>query len=85
MIKTVSVKGQLVLPSKLRRKYGITSGGTVSIFDTGSGILIEPVNGSRSQSEILVESKIDGGPAVSFERKRVLTSEQVSKLLEESE
>ena len=85
MIKSVSVKGQLVLPSKLRRKYGITSGSAVSIFDTGSGILIEPVKGNQSRNEILAESRIDGGPVVSLERKRVLTSEQVSKLLEETE
>ena len=81
----MSVKGQLVLPSKLRRKYGITAGVAVSIFDTGSGILIEPVKGRPSKREILSKSKIDGGPVVSLERKRTLTSEQVSKLLEETE
>ena len=84
MIKSVSVKGQLVLPSKLRRKYGIAAGTAVSILDSGSGILIEPVKGRSSNREIVSESKIDGGPVVAFERKRTLTCEHVSKLLEET-
>ena len=85
MIKSISVKGQLVLPSKLRRKYGITAGSPVNIYDTGNGILIEPMQGTNSDKDFVTSSKIDGGPVLSFKRKQILTSERVSKLLEETE
>lgn len=85
MIKSISVKGQLVLPSKLRRKYGITPGSPVNILDTGSGILIEPLQASPAAKEMLGKSKIDGGPVISLKRKQILTSEQVTKILEETE
>ncbi len=85
MIKSVSVKGQLVLPSKLRRKYGITAGTSVNILDTGYGILIEPLKEGRARSDFVSKSKIDGGPVLSFKRKQILTTEQVSKILEETE
>ncbi|MGK0237951.1 MAG: AbrB family looped-hinge helix DNA binding protein [Candidatus Pelagisphaera sp.] len=85
MIKSISVKGQLVLPSKLRRKYGIAAGSPVSICDTGSGILIEPVQGSASKGKLIKKSEIDGGPVLTLRRKQILTTEKVSKILEETE
>lgn len=85
MIKSVSVKGQLVLPSKLRRKYKITAGSPVNILDTGAGILIEPLREGCKGEDFIRKSRIDGGPVLSFKRKQLLTSEQVSNLLEETE
>lgn len=85
MIKSVSVRGQLVLPYKLRRKYGMTTGSTVNILDTGAGILIEPLSEDSEKRNFIGKSRIDGGPVLSFKGKRVLTSEQVAKLLEETE
>ncbi len=85
MIKSISVKGQLVLPSKLRQKYGITPGSPVNIYDTGSGIMIEPLRSDTSKKGFVGKSIIDGGPVVSFKRKQILTSEQVAKILEETE
>ncbi|GEM_PF-2071815 len=80
------VKGQLVFPSKIRRKYGITAVCPVNIFDRGHGILIEPLKaGSSGKRDLLKRSKIDGGPALSFKRKQILTTKQVSKILEETE
>ncbi len=85
MIKSISVKGQLVLPSKLRRKYGIAAGSPVSICDTGSGILIEPLKGSSSRGKLVKKSEIDGGPVIALRRKQILTTEKVSKILEETD
>lgn len=85
MIKSISVKGQLVLPSKLRRKYGIAAGSPVSICDTGSGILIEPVRGSVSKGKLIKKSEIDGGPVLTLRRNQILTTEKVSNILEETE
>jgi AbrB family looped-hinge helix DNA binding protein len=85
MIKSVSVKGQLVLPRKMRLKYGITPGSPVSICDTGNGILIEPLRGDISKAGFAKKSKIDGGPVLSFNRKQMLTSAQVAKLMDETQ
>lgn len=85
MIKSISVKGQLVLPNKLRRKYGIVAGSPVSICDIGSGILIEPVRGSSTKGKLVKKSEIDGGPVLTLGRKQTLTTEKVSKILEETE
>ena len=39
----VTVKGQVVIPSKLRLKYGIEKGTQVFVYDRGDEIVIKPV------------------------------------------
>jgi AbrB family looped-hinge helix DNA binding protein len=39
----VTVKGQIVIPSKLRRKYGIKRGTQVYLYEWGGEIVIRPV------------------------------------------
>ena len=39
-----TVKGQIVIPVDLRRKYGITAGTKISITDNGEAIILKPVN-----------------------------------------
>lgn len=41
---TASVKGQMVIPVELRRKYGIDAGTRIRILDTGHEILLQPLN-----------------------------------------
>ena len=38
-----SVKGQIVIPSKLRRKYGIKAGTRIEVWDDGSRIVLQPI------------------------------------------
>jgi len=38
-----TIKGQIVIPSALRRKYGIKNGTKVLIFDAGDHIVLKPV------------------------------------------
>ncbi len=38
-----TVKGQIVIPVKLRRKYGIKEGTKVIWRDTGDGIILRPI------------------------------------------
>jgi AbrB family looped-hinge helix DNA binding protein len=38
-----TVKGQIVIPSALRRKYGIKSGTKIIIYDDGESIILRPV------------------------------------------
>jgi AbrB family looped-hinge helix DNA binding protein len=38
-----TVKGQIVIPAELRRKYGIKSGTKIIVTDIGDAILLKPV------------------------------------------
>ena len=39
-----TVKGQIVIPAALRRKYGIKKGTKIIITDNGESIILKPVN-----------------------------------------
>ena len=39
----VSVKGQIVIPASLRRKYGIKNGTKIIVLDNGEEIILKPV------------------------------------------
>lgn len=38
-----TVKGQIVIPAELRRKYGIKNGTKIIVTDVGDAILLKPV------------------------------------------
>jgi AbrB family looped-hinge helix DNA binding protein len=38
-----TVKGKIVIPAELRRKYGIKAGTKIIVIDTGEGIILKPV------------------------------------------
>jgi AbrB family looped-hinge helix DNA binding protein len=39
----VTTKGQLVIPARLRRRFGIKKGTTVSFLEEGGRIIVQPV------------------------------------------
>lgn len=39
----VTIKGQIVIPAALRRKYGIKKGTIINLFDRDGEIIIKPV------------------------------------------
>jgi AbrB family looped-hinge helix DNA binding protein len=39
-----TVKGQIVIPAELRRKYGIKAGTKITVIDSDEGIILKPVN-----------------------------------------
>ena len=39
-----TVKGQVVIPAELRRKYGIKAGTKINVLDGGDAIILKPVN-----------------------------------------
>ena len=43
-IAVLTTKGQLLIPKRLRNKYGIKSGGKVIFEETDKGVLITPMN-----------------------------------------
>ena len=38
----ISTKGQLLLPKRIRNKYGVRPGGKVQLLEQADGILIKP-------------------------------------------
>lgn len=38
-----TIKGQIVIPAALRRKYGIKNGTKIIVTDTGEGIVLKPI------------------------------------------
>lgn len=44
MIKNrVTAKGQITIPAKLRRKYGIEAGTRIIVIDNGDSIILKPI------------------------------------------
>ena len=39
----VTVKGQIVIPSKMRRRFGLKKGSKVSLIDRGDEIVVRPL------------------------------------------
>ena len=46
----VTSKGQLVIPARLRRKYGIKSGTAIRFIERENEILLQPVTGEYIRS-----------------------------------
>jgi AbrB family looped-hinge helix DNA binding protein len=42
-IVTSTIKGQIVIPAGIRRKYGIVKGTPMNVYDQGNKIVIEPI------------------------------------------
>jgi len=42
-----TVKGQILIPAALRKKYGITEGTKVTILDNGDEIILRPMTRER--------------------------------------
>lgn len=42
-VSTVTTKGQLVIPSKLRRKYSIRKGTKVAFVEDGNRLILQPI------------------------------------------
>lgn len=42
-----TIKGQIVIPVELRRKYGITQGTKIVVVDNGDEIVLRPVTRER--------------------------------------
>ena len=43
LVSTVTTKGQLVIPSKLRRKYGIRKGTRVAMIEEETRLILQPL------------------------------------------
>jgi AbrB family looped-hinge helix DNA binding protein len=43
-VVTSTVKGQIVIPADLRKKFKINKGTCVRVYDDGKRIIVEPIN-----------------------------------------
>lgn len=43
-IVTSTVKGQIVIPASIRKKFGINKGSRICIYDDGKRIIVEPIH-----------------------------------------
>jgi AbrB family looped-hinge helix DNA binding protein len=42
-IVTPTIKGQIVIPAHLRKKFGIVKGTSINIYDQNNKIILEPI------------------------------------------
>lgn len=59
-VATVTSKGQMVIPAKLRRKYGIRTGTRVVIREEGERLTIEPLTPDFVRK---LKGSLKGGPS----------------------
>jgi len=70
MLKTLSSKGQLVLPAAYRRRMGLSSGSEVRISEDGNRLVIEPTRPNKAK---FVQSPNCARPIISVGADRQIT------------
>jgi len=58
---TVTSKGQLVIPAKLRRKFGIRKGTRISIREDNLKLVLQPITDRYIES---LRGSLKGGPSL---------------------
>lgn len=77
----LSTKGQVVLPSPLRRRLGLRAGDTLRITDENGRIVLTPQKRLSLRPQI-IEDPVLGIPVLTFGPDApILTSEQVAEIL----
>lgn len=74
MLKTLSSKGQLVLPAAYRRKMGLSSGSPIRIREDGERLILEPANKRHAE---FVEQSGCARPILSLGSGRAVTSDDL--------
>lgn len=75
-VTSVSSKGQVVIPSDIREKLGISSGMNLLVLTDGSNLLLKPISAPKLQSfEQLIRDSRE------FASKKKLTKKTVIKII----
>ena len=83
MVTKISTKGQVVLPSAIRRRLGLEPGDPLDIQLEGQRIVLVP-RGKRHRKARIITDPITGMPVLSAGSEAPnLTSEQVAELLKD--
>jgi AbrB family looped-hinge helix DNA binding protein len=64
-----TIKGQIVIPASLRRKYGIKNGTKIIVLDNGESIVLKPITEQYLQ-KLQGSLKGKGGMQVLLEERR---------------
>lgn len=80
MLKSLSSKGQLVLPATYRRRFGLIAGSKVRIVEDGERLILEPVPLSRAR---FVEVKGCQRPILSLSGGRKVNDRELIDPLDE--
>jgi AbrB family looped-hinge helix DNA binding protein len=81
MRTTVSTKGQVVVPSRIRRKLGLQPGDTLEARIEGQHIVLTPRNG-RTRNARIIKDPVTGLPVLTAGPKASkLTSAEVREIL----
>jgi len=76
----ISTKGQLVLPSAIRRRLGLQPGDPLSVRVEGETILLRPKTKRRTKGKIVTDP-ITGLPVLTLRGAPILTSKRVKEML----
>lgn len=82
MATRISTKGQVVIPSAIRRRLGLRAGDALDVKAEGERIVLTPQKKrARSKAKIVIDP-VSGLPAVTLgPGAPVLTSEEVNEIL----
>lgn len=83
-----NIKGQIVIPKKLRDKLGISHETTIEIIEQGRGFFVAPVSGysvrasdgNKAWLEVLKRTQGAWGPETAEEKKHRLAMERRERL-----
>jgi AbrB family looped-hinge helix DNA binding protein len=82
MVTKVSTKGQVVLPSAIRRKLGIQAGDEFDVEACRDGVLLKPRKKQVKRKAKIIIDPVSGLPAVTLgPGAPVLTSKEVEEML----
>lgn len=80
MKTTITKKGQVVIPAKLRRKFDIKAGTTFHVDDDGEKIILTPVTSDYVSSLRGVTGKSGALQTLEEERKRERENERGDRI-----
>jgi AbrB family looped-hinge helix DNA binding protein len=82
MVTRISTKGQVVLPSQLRRRLGLRAGDSLDVKAEGDHIVLTPQSKRSRRKAKIVTDPVTGFPVLTLGRGApVLTHKQVREML----
>jgi AbrB family looped-hinge helix DNA binding protein len=76
----ISTKGQVVLPSEIRRRLGLQPGDALNLKVDGETIILRPRRKRRTKGKVVTD-RITGLPVLTLPGAPILTSKQVKQIL----
>ncbi len=82
MVTKISTKGQVVLPSHIRRRFGLEAGDPLEVKAEGDSIVLTPQKKRPRRKAKIIIDPVSGLPAVTLgPGAPVLTSKEVEEML----